>query len=159
MGLTESIQEFREDIGRELINAGQIPHPEQSKWELNRAIVEAKEEAESTILEDIGIICGIVLILLVPFGIETGVGVQLLGVLLTSILFLRAVTIGTLAFEPPDTRIRPRWHAFMLAWNTGPLQGTFAKIGVPLVGVLMQLHRPGYEGGVWIMRQYARGNL
>ena len=131
LGMTKNIQEFRTDVGRELISADQIPHPEQSPWELNRAIVEAREAAESTIWEDIGVIGGIVPTLLVPFGIEVGWGIQIVGAFLTITLFLRAVTIGVLAFDPPDPRVRPQWHAFMLAWNRGHSRARSRRLECP----------------------------
>lgn len=113
--LTDNIQKFRTDIGRELINAGMIPHPEDSHWKLNRDIVEAKEDAESTVFEDVGIIVGILPTLLPLFGVKTGIVVQLIGILLTAVLFLREVSIGLLAFDPPDSRVEPQYHEFMRA--------------------------------------------
>ncbi|KXB07991.1 hypothetical protein AKJ58_01255 [candidate division MSBL1 archaeon SCGC-AAA385D11] len=153
----ENIVGFREDFKERFLRNKKLPSkinkPEKIR-NIKRAVEYAKERQGR--IELIGFLAGGPLAILSSYIGLTSISIFLgiyWGILFPIELVLRKVTIDILAYKGASERMTGGEILFREAWNKRVLRSAPSLAGIPLVGLLMKLHRKGYEIGMEMLEE------
>lgn len=156
MGWIRGFVSFREDM-RELFIEYCAPHQDSKLPGLRREIVKCKNEAGQSVLTDLGFFMGIIPLFISTFGhpIELPY-IDIIGLLVTGIAAIRAVTIELMAYDSPFGNLKPIDLHFMKGWNCGAVNTKNALFMLPFVAIIMRIHFLGYDIGMSIVEWYTK---